>query len=75
MTMWDKNNNVVKTQKQLRKEARQAKRKNWAAYFIAIIVIACGVVGGVFYLSEKLTGYIDTQFIQAGVVHQPKLSQ
>lgn len=75
MTMWDKNNNIVKTQKQLRKEAKQAKRKNWAAYLLAGIVIVMGITGGVFWLSEQLSNYIDTQFIQAGVPSQPKLNQ
>ena len=71
----DNNNKPVKTQKQIKKEEAKAKRKNYAAYLIAIIVVALLVAAGVMFLADRLTGFIDSEFIQPGISYQPKLNK
>lgn len=75
----DKNNKPMKTSKQIaaeeKKAANKIKRKNYAAYLIAGIVVALLIAAGVMFLAEKLTAFIDTEFIQPRVSYQAKLNQ
>lgn len=81
--MYNKDNEVVKTSKEIQMEKinqekadqkRALQRKNIPAYIIAGFIIAAGLIGSVCYLSEKLSDYIDVNFIQAGI-YQEKLTK
>lgn len=83
MTMYNKDNEVIKTSKEIAMEKinqdkadqkRALRRKNIPAFIIAGLIITAGLVGSVCYLSEKLSNYIDREFIQAGL-YQEKLTK